>query len=106
MQKGTAYWQKHVAAIEREGLSTSAYAKQHGLAVNRLYYWQRKAAGFAVPGTTKEAAPFIALRVASTVSASTTHCTLILPSGLRLEMAALPAPAWLAALSYASQGEH
>ncbi len=107
MPKGEAYWQSHVAAIKQEGLSASAYAKLHGLAVNRLYYWQRKVAEVASVGTAKQAAlSFIALRVESAVGIPATNCTLILPSGLRLEMSSLPAPAWLAALSQASRGAH
>lgn len=102
MHKGSEYWLNHVAALEREGLSASAYAKQHGLAVKRLYYWQRKAAVVAEPRTN----PFIALRVGSATDTRATNCTLILPSGLRLEMSALPAPAWLADLNQASQGAH
>jgi len=41
-RKGSAFWLEHVAAINRQLISTNAYAEQHGLAVKRLYYWQRK----------------------------------------------------------------
>ncbi len=75
--------------------------------MKRLYYGQRKAAGVAMPSVEKQATLFVALRVESADHASAAvNCTLILPSGLRLEMAALPAPAWLAALSPANQGAH
>lgn len=105
MNKGATYWQKHVAAISKEGISTSAYAKRHGIAVKRLYYWQRKEAlapaGAIQPGT------FVALRVEPSVRAPVlASCTVVLTSGLRLEMAALPPPEWLAALSRATQGAH
>ena len=106
MRKGSEYWLKHVAAIKREGLSTNAYAKEHGLAAKRLYYWQRKAAGVAVPSVAKQASAFIALRVESTAGTPAPNCILILSSGLRLEMTALPAPSWLVALNQASQGAH
>ncbi len=105
MRKGSEYWLKHVAAIKREGLSTNAYAKEHGLAAKRLYYWQRKA-GVAVPSVEKQTSAFIALRVESTVGTPAPNCTLILSSGLRLEMSVLPAPSWLVALNQASQGAH
>jgi hypothetical protein len=34
----------------------------------------------------------------------TAHCTLLLSSGVRLEMTALPSPAWLAAFEQARSG--
>ena len=50
-------------------------------------------------------AKFVALRVAPAVTeAANGPCTLVLGSGLRLEMAALPSPAWLLALDLAHAG--
>lgn len=106
MKKGSAFWMDHVAAIKQEGISTSAYAKRHGIAVKRLYYWQRKAA-VAIAARAIKPRPFIALRVAPEVGGQTrAHCTLVLASGVRLEMTALPAPEWLAALGRTVQGSH
>lgn len=101
-----AFWMAHVAAIKREGISTSAYAKQHGLAVKTLYGWQRKAnAAASLPSEMRLQPSFVALRVADlSVDAPRHGCALILGSGLRLEMLALPSPQWLAALSRAAQG--
>jgi hypothetical protein len=42
MKAGAVFWAEHVAAIKREGVSASAYARQHGLSVAAVYYWQRK----------------------------------------------------------------
>ena len=42
MKAGADFWAEHVAAIKREGVSASAYARQHGLSVAAVYYWQRK----------------------------------------------------------------
>lgn len=103
MNKGAVCWQRHVAAIRREGISTSAYAKRHRIAVKRLYYWQRKAAaataGGIQPGT------FVALRVEPSIKApALASCTVVLATGVRLEMCTLPSPEWLAALSRATQG--
>ena len=106
MHKGSVYWLKHVEAIAREGVSTNAYAKAHGLEVKRLYYWQRKALGVSVSRAKKDAGTFVALRVKASDDASASKCTLILPSGLRLEMAMLPAPTWLARLGRACQGAY
>ena len=49
-------------------------------------------------------AKFVALRVVDAAAGAATPCTLVLASGLRLEMAALPSPAWLLALDQAQTG--
>lgn len=103
MEAGMEFWAAHVAAIEQEAVSASAYARGHGLSLASLYYWRRKlkvAAGFDAAGP---ASQFVALRVADAAPA-TGACTLVLPSGLRLELPALPEPAWLAALEQAARG--
>ena len=105
--KGSAFWLEHVAAINRETISTNAYAERHGIAVKRLYYWQRKlrATAAATPVRKSQPKKFLALRVSEPVAAQgSPSCTLVLESGMRLEMSALPAPAWLAALGRAAQG--
>jgi hypothetical protein len=104
MNKGSAFWMGHVEAIRREGISTNAYANRHGIAVKRLYYWQRKTASVAASSGADLSGAFVALRVAPLAKATASaNCTLVLVSGVRLEMAALPAPEWLAALGRASQ---
>ena len=80
----------------------TVYAKRHGLPLASLYYWRQKL--LVVDG---KAAPtahgkFVAVRIAE--AALPSACTLILPSGLRLEMPVLPAPAWLAALEHLHAG--
>jgi hypothetical protein len=48
---------------------------------------------------------FVALRIAEPVIGQhSINCTLVLQSGMRLEMSGLPAPTWLAALGCALQG--
>jgi transposase-like protein len=98
---------KHVRAIQRKGVSASAYAQRHGLAVKSLYYWlhKLKAAAPAVPSTESQSSPFVVVSVSEPErSPPSTCCTLVLESGVRLEMATLPAPEWLAALGRAAQG--
>ena len=36
------YWQAHVQALQRSGLSRSGYCRQHNLSYHALTYWQRK----------------------------------------------------------------
>lgn len=107
MKKALAMWTAHIEAIKREGVSTVSYAKRHDLPVKRLYYWQRKArlAAGATSAAAGKSKAFVALRVVEPAAVTlATGCILVLASGMRLEMPALPAPAWLAALARSAQG--
>ena len=95
MKMGAEFWAAHVAAAKLETISASEYARRHGLSVAALYYWQHKLKLNAGAGGAGRESKFVALRVAAPCSCS---CTLVMPSGLHLEMSALPAPEWLAAL--------
>ena len=116
MKNAQQYWSKHIEAIKFQGITTSAYARQHDLALATLYYWQRKLQSSTTAGTTVEpmTAPrrpskFLALTVGDpmhNVSRSQTPCTLVLSSGIRLEMSALPDPQWLVALGHSAQGAY
>ena len=111
MKMGTEFWEGHVAAAKRETLSASEYARRHGISVAALYYWQHKYRDTAVvlsskaskPARQSHNSPFVALRVLDKVTTPSSPCTLVLPSGLRLEMSALPEPSWLIALMRAAQ---
>ena len=103
MREGTQVWVEHVAAVKREGLSAVAYARQHGISIKSLYYWQHKlkVAALAKPGRTSN---FVAVRLGEAPMLRAGHgCTLVLPSGLRLEMSALPSTEWLATLTRSMQ---
>lgn len=103
MNMGAEFWMAHVAASQLETISASEYAKRHDLSVKSLYYWRRK---LKKPGKADAALPvgkFVELRIAPGGSRPN-NCTLVLPSGLRLEMSALPQPEWLAALVRAVPG--
>lgn len=105
MGNSMAIWLEHQASIKREGISTSAYAKRHNIPLKNLYYWLRKARAAAVPASVVAPKVFVALRVAEPVALpAPMSCVLILGSGIRLEMPALPSPAWLLALSRSVQG--
>lgn len=103
MQMGAEYWEKHVAASQRESIPATEYARRHGLAVKSLYYWRRKLKEINRSNAPLPAGKFVALRIAPG-AARQGNCTLELPSGLRLEMSALPQPEWLAALVRAVPG--
>ena len=112
MRHEPEFWQAHIEAAKRERMSTSAYAKRHGLVVKSLYRWQRKlATTSAVVTNSTTPGKFVALCVADAVKPSATaetapasSCTLQFGSGLRLDMAALPSPQWLAAIVRTTQG--
>ena len=106
MKMGTEFWTPHVAAAKLQAASARDYAKQHGISVTALYYWQRKLK--APTGGRAQSGPvgkFVALSVCPSVEAPPAcNCTLVLAPGMRLEMTELPAPQWLAALGRAAQG--
>jgi len=106
MKKDMQYWAEHVAAIEREAIFASVYAKREGLSPAALYYWQRKLRTAAQVGeAAKPVGAFVQLRVSERSDArSGAACTLVLASGVRLEMASLPAPEWLAGVARATRG--
>jgi hypothetical protein len=95
MKMGAEFWAAHVAAAKLETISASEYARRHGLSVASLYYWQRKLKLKAESSDAGRGSKFVALRIAAQHPCL---CTLIMPTGLHLEMSALPAPEWLAAL--------
>ena len=101
MKMGAEFWAAHVAAAKLETISASEYARRHGLSVAALYYWQRKLKSDAGASEGGRESKFVALRVAGQRPCP---CTLVLPSGMHLEMSALPAPEWLATLSLAMRG--
>lgn len=105
MKKGRQFWVEHVAAIEREEIPVTAYAKREGISLAAIYYWKAKLRVPAeVCGAAKSAGAFVQLRVADSVDARIpAGCTLMLASGVCLEMAGLPAPEWLARLVRATR---
>ena len=105
IKMGAEFWAEHVTASQLESIPASEYARQHGLAVKSLYYWRRKlkALNQSESDAPLQAGKFVALRIAPG-AARQNSCTLELPSGMRLEMHALPAPEWLAALVRAARG--
>lgn len=119
MKKIKIDWAQHVAAIKSQGISTSAYAKQHGLARSTLYSWQSKlktnsttptpAPPVERPVALKPPSKFVTLRLREPAHISPpapTPCTLVLSGGIRLEMPAPPDPRWLADVARYAQGEH
>ena len=109
MRMGTEFWVAHVAKAKLEVLPASEYARRHEISVAALYYWQRKlkAANDTPQAGLKRAKPsraskFVALRVVDSAAERACRCTLVLASGMRLEISALPSPEWVTALARAT----
>ena len=79
MKMGTEFWAAHVAAIQRESIPASEYARQHGLAVKSLYYWRRKLKKTDTTDIPLPNSKFVALRIAPGVSQQS-NCTLLIPT--------------------------
>ena len=102
MTERAAYWSGHLAASEREGITTRAYATREGLSVGALYQWRRAlksrvlAAGSPVPA----AAGFLAVTVPPMTGGNrdAVACRLRLGGGVTLELTTLPSAAWLASV--------
>ena len=112
-------WSGHIAAIKAQAITAKAYAKQHGLVLSTLYYWQgRLRAGGAGQGNLPTATPaqpgkFMTLQLKTAQHpvhpvrpVAAANCTLVLGAGVRLEMTALPEPQWLVALARCAHGAH
>ncbi|UUM21165.1 hypothetical protein [Mycoavidus sp. SF9855] len=106
MKSVKKYWEEHLSAAQSEGCSLSGYAKKHGLSVKPLHYWHNKLNKPVVERIeTSEGSKFVKLRVAQAVGVQESRsCSLVLPSGTRLELSSLPELEWLAALGRAAQG--
>jgi hypothetical protein len=100
MSQGMEYWRGHLSAIDAEGISTKAYAQREGLSVAALYHWRKRMK--AKEAESGRGADFVALRVDQGNAPMT--CTVVIAPGMRVELAQLPTPAWLAALNTALQG--
>ena len=99
------YWRALVAELKRAGVTSKAYAEQHGLSVHSLRHWVSRLKADASMNTAAQAGGFVALcldRTAAPVrTAVVGGCTLRCGAGWELELTALPSPQWLAGLSMA-----
>ena len=100
MTKRAAYWSGHLAAIEREGITTQAYAAREGLSVGALYQWRRalKSRVLATASPAPRPGGFVAVTVppVSGATREAVACRLRLGGAVTLELTSLPSAAWLA----------
>lgn len=104
MSKGKEFWSGHLAAIDAEAITTKAYAEREGLARSALFYWRKRLKAESEAAKTRatsnpSARLFVPVRVSE--AEPSVRCCLMLAPGVRLELAQLPTPEWLAALGAA-----
>jgi hypothetical protein len=100
MTERAAYWSGHLAAIEREGITTRAYAAREGLSVGALYQWRRELKSRMLAPETAPPGGFVAVTVptVSGVTRDAVACRLQLGGGVTLELTSLPSAGWLASV--------
>lgn len=99
MTERAAYWSGHLAAIEREGITTRAYAAREGLSVGALYQW-RRALKSRVLASAAPPSGFVAVTVPPMTGGTreAVACRLRLGGGVTLELTSLPSAGWLASV--------
>ena len=107
--RGRAFWEQHVAALRSSGQTSKDYARDHELSMHALGYWRRK----LHPALSKKSAravvapmasKFVALKVSGPTAAQPMGVTMSVAGEVRLQMAELPPPAWLAEVIQAMRG--
>src|SRR5690554_6520843 len=103
MDARRTYWAAHLEAIRTEGIETATYARREGLEPQVLYRWRNRLKKEDTGPQRTVSAPttrqFIPVQLRDSEEA--VRCTLVIAPGVRLELAQLPAPEWLARLGAA-----
>jgi len=94
------WWRAHLRRIDREDITTKAYAEREGIACASLYYWRRV---FKDEMQAGEQPRFVPVQLVPGADGGRTTApgvaySLELGPGLRLQMNELPNPRWLAAI--------
>jgi transposase-like protein len=77
-------WLEHLQAAEQSGLTLKAYARQRGLAVEKLYSWKQELKRRGVLREAEEPPTFVPVRLMG--ASATAPVSVYLPSGVRLEV--------------------
>ena len=93
-------------ALHLAGVTSKAYAEQHGLSVHSLRHWVGRFKSDPTMAGGPDSGAFVALRLersasAGAITSAPSGCTLRFAAGWELQMPGLPSPQWLAGLSSA-----
>ncbi len=100
MGKGVEFWKPHVAASGSGGAEVISYAREHGLNLSTLRWWRSKLRSDAKIAHASSSR-FVAVRVTEAVEHRAAGVTLRIGDHVRIELAAMPSPQWLAMLGKA-----
>ena len=109
MDKGKEFWRKHVEASGPKGARVAEYAQAHGLKLSTLRWWRSQLLRDEVAAVGRPDSRFVAVRVTPSVVPSVTSpvapeaVTVRIGGQVRIELACLPSPQWLAMLARATQ---
>ena len=105
MDKGKEFWRKHVEASGPKGARVAEYAQAHGLKLSTLRWWRSQLLRDEVAAVARPDSRFVAVRVTPSVAptAAPEAVTVRIGGQVRLELACLPSPQWLAMLAQAAQ---
>ena len=107
--RGRDFWEQHVDALRSSGKTSKDYARDHELSVHALGWWRRKLhpalpKKFTRAVVASKASKFVALKAAGPIATQPMGVTVLLAGEVRLQMAELPPPAWLAEVIQAMRG--
>ena len=103
MRQGKEFWRAHVLASGPKGTRLEGYAREHGLKVGTLRWWRSRLRE-EVSEPSESASRFIAVQVVPSVECEqpTPAVTAVrIGERIRLELASVPSPQWLAAMDKA-----
>ena len=79
------FWDQHLQAYPRSGLSRMAYCREHGLVYHQLLYWQKQAASStADSGVAALDSPNQLIPVTLALRESPVPLTVVLPNGIQI----------------------
>ena len=105
MDKGKEFWRKHVEASGPKGARVAEYAQAHGLKLSTLRWWRSQLLRDEVAAVARPDSRFVAVRVTPSVTSTVAPeaVTVRIGDQVRIELACLPSPQWLAMLAQAAQ---
>ena len=103
MSKAEAFWRAHVAASGGSGSRLASYAEEHGLKVSTLRWWRSRlrddVSALTASTSTSSSSRFVAVSVMQAVGPDPIGATVKIGEQVRVELATMPSPHWLAQIA-------